>query len=256
MIWVAVFLGAVLLAGIASMRWGMRWGSTPAEREHPMTGDDYLDDSDAPSVAMTRAISIAAPPDQVWPWIAQLGRGAGWYSVDWLDNGRKASARHLVSWVPAPRLGDANAIGYLRHIDPGRAIAWWLGKARFMGADVRLVTSFDLLPEPTGTRLISRISADARGALGPVALFAFIIIDSIMASAQLIGVRRRVEHGETGQAGETGVRDQYQSYEVLFANGERAGVEGQESGTTARQAAIDDGVLDARTDREPGSPQL
>ena len=245
MIWVAVFLGAGLLAGIAAVRWGMRWGSTTVEREHSMKGDDYLDDPDATRVTMTRAISIAGPCDQVWPWIAQLGRGAGWYSVDWLDNARKVSARHLVSWVPAPALGDATAIGYVRDVDPGRAIAWWLGKARFVGADVRMVTSFELSPEATGTRLISRISADAHGALGPVALAVFTVIDSIMARAQLIGVRRRAEHGETGGSGETGARDQYQSYEVLFANGERAGVEGEDAATRTRQAAIDDGVLDA-----------
>jgi hypothetical protein len=57
-------------------------------------------------------------------------------------------------------------------------------------------------------------------------------------------VHRRAEHGETGRSQETGARDQYQTYEVLFANGERAGVEGKEAGTSARQAAIDDGVLD------------
>lgn len=248
MIWVALFLVAGLLAGIASVRWGMRWGSTTVEREHAMRGDDYLDDPDATRVTMTRAISIDAPCDQVWPWIAQLGRGAGWYSVDWLDNGRKVSARHLVSWVPAPELGDATAIGYVRDVDPGRAIAWWLGTARFMGADVRMVTSFELLPKSTGSRLISRIAADARGTLGPVALVMFTIIDSIMARAQLIGVRHRAEHGETRRSDETGARDQYQSYEVLFANGERAGVQGEEAATSARQAAIDDGVLGGARD--------
>ena len=52
-----------------------------------MSGDDYLEDGPPSRVAMTRAISIDAAAEQVWPWIAQLGRGAGWYSIDWLDNG-------------------------------------------------------------------------------------------------------------------------------------------------------------------------
>ena len=35
----------------------------------------------------TRAISIRASADQVWPWIAQLGQGrGGFYSYDFLEN--------------------------------------------------------------------------------------------------------------------------------------------------------------------------
>ena len=115
-----------------------------------------------------------------------------------------------------------------------------------MGAAVRMVTCFHLSADSAGTRLVSRISADARGPSGPVALFVFRIIDSIMARAQLIGVRDRVEAGESGRPGETGARDQYQLYEVIFASGERAGVPGNEAGAEARQAAIDDDVLEAQ----------
>jgi hypothetical protein len=35
----------------------------------------------------TRAITIGAPPDQVWPWLVQLGQGrGGFYSYDVLEN--------------------------------------------------------------------------------------------------------------------------------------------------------------------------
>ncbi|MGB5661430.1 MAG: hypothetical protein WBO54_18310, partial [Thermoanaerobaculia bacterium] len=78
-----------------------------------MPGDSYLEDGAQRRVAMTRAVTINASPEIVWPWLAQMGRGAGWYSVDWLDNGRKATARHIVSWIPPAELGDATAIGYL-----------------------------------------------------------------------------------------------------------------------------------------------
>ena len=98
-----------------------------------MPGDEYLEGERRARVVMTRAISINAQPERVWPWLSQLGRGAGWYSVDWLDNGRKVSAWHIVSWIPEPRLGDATAIGYLRHIGTGHSLAWWLGGAKFVG---------------------------------------------------------------------------------------------------------------------------
>ena len=183
----------------------------------------------------------------VWPWIAQLGRGAGWYSVDRLDNGRKSSARHIVSWIPEPRLGDATAIGYLRHVNPGRSLAWWLDGGRFLGARPRMVTCFFIVAKGQGTRLISRISAEAIGPTAHLALLAFRVIDSIMARRQLIGLRERVDCSAEGYARvkdpETGARDQYQLYEILYANGDRAGVAGEEEGAKWRQSALRDGVL-------------
>jgi len=247
--WVVPLLIALIgfAAGSGLLRWGMRWGSTPAERDRTMPGDDYLDDGPPDRVAMTRAISIDASPDQVWPWIAQLGRGAGWYSVDWLDNGRKTSARHVVSWIPEPALGDATAIGYLRNIDPGRSLAWWVNGVPFAGAPARLVSSFIVEREGEGTRLVSRMSADASGFTAPLALLVFRVIDSIMARQQLLGIRRRADVGIESLAGfaaaETGARDQYQLYEVIYAGGESAGRQGVEHAARWRTTAIEDEVL-------------
>ena len=82
------------------LHWGMRWGSTSEERALEMPGDVYLEGGPKARVSMTRAISIVASPQTVWPWLAQLGCGAGSYSIDWLDNRGRKSARHIVSWIP------------------------------------------------------------------------------------------------------------------------------------------------------------
>ncbi len=43
------------------------------------------------------ATTLPAPPEQVWPWLVQMGVGrAGWYSWDRLDNGGKPSADRIV----------------------------------------------------------------------------------------------------------------------------------------------------------------
>ena len=90
-----VLAGIALLAALASValflfvRWGTRWGSTTEERARRLPGDAWLEDGPPARVAMTRGISIAAPPEVVWPWIAQVGRGAGWYSWERLDNHRR-----------------------------------------------------------------------------------------------------------------------------------------------------------------------
>lgn len=247
MIWILVLAVLGIVTGLALLGLGARWGSTPEERTREMPGDEFFQTGRRGRVVMTRAISIAAAPQSVWPWIAQLGRGAGWYSIDRLDNAGRCSARHIVSWIPDPRLGDATAIGYLRHMDPGRSLAWWVDGVPFAGSRARLVTCFNLRPEGQGTRLVSRMSADATGLSAGLALWLFRIIDSIMATRQLIGIRHRVEYSEANPESprdpETGLRDQYQAYEVLYANGERAGVEGRDDAAQWRQSAIEDGIL-------------
>ena len=59
------------------------WGQVPGADERGVAGDDLVPDAD---ITETRAIDIDAPPDKVWPWLAQLGYGrGGWYSFGALD---------------------------------------------------------------------------------------------------------------------------------------------------------------------------
>jgi hypothetical protein len=64
--------------------WHLRWGSTPADTARPLPGDELL-----PEVGtdIVHAITIDAPPEAVWPWVAQLGQDrGGFYSYEWLEN--------------------------------------------------------------------------------------------------------------------------------------------------------------------------
>jgi hypothetical protein len=247
-----IMIAAVLMAGVvmafrAFTAWGTSWGATSAECAQPMAGDRYLAGGPATRVAMTRAISIKRSPEMVWPWLAQLGRGAGWYSYDRLDNGGKKSAQHLVSWIPEPQLGDASPIGYLAYLEPGRELVWWAGGVKFLAATACMVIDLLLRPEAGGSRLIIRISADAAGPTAPLAMGFFQVIDTLMARRQLLGIKDRVEaygvrtidpeHPETGR------RDQYQYYEVIYASGQWAGVPGKEEAAHWRQRALADKVI-------------
>jgi hypothetical protein len=243
-------LALILAAGILLallLRRGVRWGATPDECAMAMPGDAYLEGGSLARVAMTRAISLQTPPNVVWPWLAQLGRGAGWYSIDWLDNGGQTSAQHIVSWIPEPRLGDASPVGYIRHIEPGRSIVWWAKGVRFVGAMTSLVVDMRVTGAEEGSRLVIRMSADAAGSTARIALLVFQCIDCIMARRQLLGLRERIEQFGTRREDpkhpETGRRDQYQYYEVIYASGEKAGVPGKEFGARWRQTAIEDGVI-------------
>ena len=215
MLFIVALLALIVVGFLVFLKWGCNWGSTADERNAKMPGDALLEDGSSRRLAMTRAITIQASPEIVWPWLAQLGRGAGWYSWDWLDNGRKVSAQHIIGWVPAPELGDASPIGYLRSLVHGQSMTWWANSVRFAGASARLVVDISLTPQGDHSRLIMRMSADASGAMASTALLLFRFIDSIMAIRQLVGIGGRVEcfgaRSENPETAETGARRQVAS---------------------------------------------
>jgi hypothetical protein len=84
--------------------WHLRWGATDAEVAGEMPGDDIVPEA---GFNTTRAITIAASPDAVWPWIAQLGFGrAGFYSYDLFDNAGRPSAHRILDEFQHPQVGD------------------------------------------------------------------------------------------------------------------------------------------------------
>ena len=74
--------------------WELRWGATDEEVALQAPGDELVQ---GPHLVSTHVVTVHAPPERVWPWLVQIGRGrAGWYSYDWLDNGRQHSAREIL----------------------------------------------------------------------------------------------------------------------------------------------------------------
>jgi hypothetical protein len=64
---------------VGARRWHQHWGATDEEIARPLPGDDLIPDSKLDS---THAITIYAPAERIWPWLAQMGYGdrAGSYS--------------------------------------------------------------------------------------------------------------------------------------------------------------------------------
>ncbi|HET7495863.1 MAG TPA: hypothetical protein VFJ80_10455 [Candidatus Limnocylindrales bacterium] len=62
-----------------------RWGATDEEVRRPLPGDELPAPYGDRRVS-TRAISIDAPPDEVWPWLVQMGSGrGGFYTHEWVE---------------------------------------------------------------------------------------------------------------------------------------------------------------------------
>jgi hypothetical protein len=74
--------------------WQLRWGATDDEVKCAMPGDEIVQE---PHFVATRAVSIEAPPTEVWKWIIQIGAGrAGFYSIDRIDNANVPSSKSIV----------------------------------------------------------------------------------------------------------------------------------------------------------------
>jgi hypothetical protein len=119
--------------------WMRNWGSTAAERAMQLAGDDVPADV---REHYTKAVTIEAEPEDLWPWLVQIGdRRAGFYSYDWLERllfpglvhyaERTHSAQRIHPELQDLRVGDrinTGSIGKLSVgadvtvLEPGRAL--------------------------------------------------------------------------------------------------------------------------------------
>lgn len=83
---VGILLGLVILVVVlmaAMLPWMDRWGATDDEIITTLPGDDLVP---APAVSYNRAVTIDASPQNIYPWLMQMGaeRG-GMYSYSWFE---------------------------------------------------------------------------------------------------------------------------------------------------------------------------
>ena len=78
-----VILTLAVLYWFPIRRWMSRWGATPSDLSRVMAGDSLLVE---PTYSGTMAVIVNAPPEDIWPWLVQIGyQRGGLYSYDWLD---------------------------------------------------------------------------------------------------------------------------------------------------------------------------
>ena len=133
----------------------LNWGATAAEARAQLPGDELLE---VAAGITTRATTIEAPADAVWPWLAQMGpspRG-GAYTYDWIENllGLDMhSVDHVLPEFQHPQVGDTIAFGKNRmcfeRVEPDHVLA-------MRSADGNWVWTFVLEEHAGNTRLISR----------------------------------------------------------------------------------------------------
>jgi hypothetical protein len=154
----------------------------------------------------TRAITIDAPPEAVWPWILQLGYGrAGFYTYDLVDNGGIPSADKVIEAYQDVKVGDLIPMFHETHglaiaykVDSFETNQWMLWVHRpheHEPPDSTWSWRLTTLPDG-GTRLVTRMKQDYRWATPRLASFNLILMefgDFAMERRMLIGIKRRAE---------------------------------------------------------------
>ncbi len=130
----ALAAGAIAAGVVAYLLWRprmLRWGATAEEAGEALPGDDR---TPHPRMQSTRAVTINAPPERVWPWLMQMGIGrAGFYTHDWVErllfHARYVDGRHSATRIhpelPPLRAGGTVPLGSgvfapVSEVSPGR----------------------------------------------------------------------------------------------------------------------------------------
>jgi hypothetical protein len=78
--------------------WHLRWGAEPEDEKRPRPGDELLPKD---GTQILHAVTIDAPVEDLWPWLAQLGQDrGGFYSYEWLENLAGCQMRNFSASVP------------------------------------------------------------------------------------------------------------------------------------------------------------
>ncbi len=173
--------------------WQVRWGATDAEVARTLPGDEVVTH---PSFNATRAITIQARPEAVWPWLLQIGSNrAGWYSLDWIDNNGVPSSEYLIPELQhmttgdfVPMTPDGKNGMWVKACEPNQWMLWW---------DKKGTSTWLWWFEPEGTdstRLITRLRV--RYTWTSVWVIYYLLQDVgdiVMMSRCMRGIKRRAE---------------------------------------------------------------
>lgn len=181
-----------------------RLGATRQEEQQSLPGDELIPLRGA--LELTHAITLRALPEDVWPWLAQIGGGerGGFYSYDWLERLAGAPVHSVERVLPEyqqPQPGDPvipDGEWRVLRVDPGRAFV--LGNQDFTWAFVAQPIDADT------TRLLVRIRVSPRQA-GPFSSNLITLPHLVMQRKMMKGLRSRIERtARQREAGGAGVR--------------------------------------------------
>lgn len=192
-----VILTLVLLYWFPIRRWMSRWGTTPSDLARVMAGDRLLLD---PMYSGTMAVIVNAAPENIWPWLVQIGyQRGGLYSYDWLDRLfgylDRPSATRILPEFQHLTVGDK--------IPLGRGPSWPVAASepfRALVLDMRNMGGFDWVWQfglytigENRTRLVSRSRVRPQTVWARLFTYAIEPAGFLMTRRMLLGLKQRAE---------------------------------------------------------------
>jgi hypothetical protein len=226
---IAAVGAAVAAYWSAFVPWERRWGATDEEIARHVPGEELVPE---PHLTTTRAVTIQARPEEIWPWLVQIGYGrAGFYSYDWIERQLGLpgieSASTIRPELQRLQVGDTVPLSPegpmipVTTLEPNRLLV-------FAGYDPRMggaLWSFELLPlDREQTRLVTRLRAawpgwTLRSVIAPAApepelpqanpvqgLLMYLFFDPgsfVLMRRMLLGIRERAERLATARRART-----------------------------------------------------
>lgn len=188
---------ALLSAGVGYLGlvrpWQLQWGASAEEVARAMPGDDLVD---RPTFNATRAVTVDAGPEHIWPWLLQIGiNRAGWYSYDWLDNLGRPSATSILPDLQELEIGDL--IPMSPNGEHGLRVWSFMPEQWMVWVDDQGNTSWLWMlhsVDEESTRLITRVRMRYQW-LRPEILFDLLVEfgDLVMMRKCMLGIKERAE---------------------------------------------------------------
>ncbi len=183
----------------------LAWGATEAERRAPLPGDDLVPGA---RYVTTRAVTIDAPPDSVWPWLVQMGQDrAGFYTHNWVERLLRSGIPDVDTVHPEWQSLAAGDLMRTNRDIGGKPMGWPV-----VAVDpprslvVRSATmpagtyAFVLLPIEGGrTRLLVRDRAAWRAREWPFTVLVYEPLHGYMETGLMEGLKQRAERRPTQQ---------------------------------------------------------
>jgi hypothetical protein len=193
---VAVVVG---LYGVAIRPWMLNWGATAEERRRPLAGDDLVPDA---CYVTTRAVTIRASAEAIWPWLIQMGQDrAGFYTHNWVERLLRSGIPDMSVVHPEWQHIEVGDLMRTNHDIGGKPMGWPVvavdpGRSLVVSSKSMPAGTYAFVLEPLDgatTRLIVRDRAHWKRSEWPFAALVFEPLHAYMETGLISGVRQRAE---------------------------------------------------------------
>jgi hypothetical protein len=174
-----------------------RWGAEEKEDQLGLPGAELLEGA---RIGTTQALTMRATPEQIWPWLIQMGEGrGGFYSYQWVENlfgCRIKNADHVIPELQNLHSGDSVSLSPKTHplkvtrLEPGRVLAlegWIFFLKPIHENQTRLVVRTYVMPRASHEGFAAQCSR-----LLTHSVF-FDLAHFLMGRKQLLEIKKRVE---------------------------------------------------------------